>query len=995
MLQQSRRLVCRSPRGALLAPRLAQLAVRRSPTFPSRSLRSLSTSTVADAVPIPERSSAARAHGSFYVSEVLPIQLARWDFRPYLGTLLEEGLLEHLNAITADVTAHGFRVESWEIARKDGGVFCHFSYVPPQQVESTATTADSAAATNIASSAYAAKQFLPLLADAARKHGGWPRWLGSWWAQRMDQRGAGGRIDSEAGHRLYAAFRSAETVGAEGDEVAVQGSGHGLGSSSVAGGGRVWVVRGRQWTEDMSRFPSNRLRVEFDGPDVSQEVLYILFRPYGRLTDIVPPSPVPAGSLRYAVVVYSRMAPATIAINCLHGYATPLNTAELVRLQAGGPAPPALSRLRIYFERPLKAHAIRDWISGHPRIALPVLAFLIGTLSYTFFDPIRAFFVRSKVEGVWDLENYTILNRASYDKAKLTTGIRQKLSSSSLNIFGSSPAKAQDTVGQNAWRDREEAERSVERWLSEYPSTFITISGPPGSGKTSLVTRVIKKPPSHDQPRPALVIDCADIGKAKSDGALISALADQTGYYPVFSFLSSLNGLIDLASVGLIGQKAGFSTPVDQQLRAILEVVGGALKDVSVRSEEDRQQAIANAKDQIELQAEKQRRQELIIRGGWHDGRLDCVAGNGVMSELGLGEEPVADADMSEPNPTVEPRPVALATADTVSAEAEAIKTLPIVVLKNFAQKTAKGDLWNVLAEWGASLVENQVAHVIVVTEGPTATKALTKALPAKPLNSVSLADADEANSLAYIRDKLAGNDISTEDASQVAKLGGRMVDLETLVYKVKTGTTIREAVDDFVSRTVVELRKSAFGDDSKDAKNLPWSRAQAWKVVSELAKHGEVSYAFLLQDFPFKGAEASLKALEEHELVSVTYVDGRASRLKPGKPVYRYAFEALVNDAVFKASCQIDYNTVLLGKAEADIKAVEAELSALKDITADGGDEALGVSRSSWLGLGKSSAIRDRARWLLEKLQKNVDKVHKLEADNAEQVKVLAAGRA
>jgi hypothetical protein len=66
--------------------------------------------------------------------------------------------------------------------------------------------------------------------------------------------------------------------------------------------------------------------------------------------------------------------------------------------------------------------------------------------------------------------------------------------------------------------------------------------------------------------RPAMVIDCAEIGKSKTDAALISALADQTGesgsevelivgYYPVFSFLSSLNGLIDLASVGLIGQK--------------------------------------------------------------------------------------------------------------------------------------------------------------------------------------------------------------------------------------------------------------------------------------------------------------------------------------------------------------------------------------------------------------------------------------------------------
>jgi hypothetical protein len=68
-----------------------------------------------------------------------------------------------------------------------------------------------------------------------------------------------------------------------------------------------------------------------------------------------------------------------------------------------------LSRLRLYYERPLKAHAIRDWISGHPRIALPVLAFLIGTLSYTFFDPIRAFFVRSKLEGVWDLNKYTLI----------------------------------------------------------------------------------------------------------------------------------------------------------------------------------------------------------------------------------------------------------------------------------------------------------------------------------------------------------------------------------------------------------------------------------------------------------------------------------------------------------------------------------------------------------------------------------------------------------
>jgi hypothetical protein len=180
-----------------------------------------------------------------------------------------------------------------------------------------------------------------------------------------------------------------------------------------------------------------------------------------------------------------------------------------------------------------------------------------------------------------------------------------------------------------------------------------------------------------------------------------------------------------------------------------------------------------------------------------------------------------------------------------VDEEAEFIKTLPIVVLQNFAQKAGKGDVWNVLAEWGSSLVENRIAHVIVVTDTSIATKALTKALPTKPLNSVSLADADEANSLAYVKDKLKGSKLtlSAEDSTEVAKLGGRMVDLETLVYKVRTGTPIKPAIDDLISKNVVELRKAAFGDDAEDAKSLPWTRAQAWKVVSELAKHGEVSY--------------------------------------------------------------------------------------------------------------------------------------------------------
>lgn len=123
-----------------------------------------------------------------------------------------------------------------------------------------------------------------------------------------------------------------------------------------------------------------------------------------------------------------------------------------------------------------------------------------------FFDPIRAFFVKSKVEGVWDIEKYSII-KCEFPVSALTThaasGIdipafrsRFKLPTSFNPFHHASPAdtdSAPDAVGKDAWKDRIDAEKSVERWLSEYPSTFITITGPPGSGKASLVSRVLKK----------------------------------------------------------------------------------------------------------------------------------------------------------------------------------------------------------------------------------------------------------------------------------------------------------------------------------------------------------------------------------------------------------------------------------------------------------------------------------------------------------------------
>ena len=327
--------------------------------------------------------------------------------------------------------------------------------------------------------------------------------------------------------------------------------------------------------------------------------------------------------------------------------------------------------------------------------------------------------------------------------------------------------------------------------------------------------------------------------------------------------MGSISNMIDLAALGLIGQKAGFATPVDQQLKQVLEVVGTALKDISMSERKQRDAEEQERTQAAEREQERRHRQELIRRGGWHDGRLDAIAGNGVMSELGFGMEELTGDDLSASTAIagvdvaglevpsdakiqdMKMEPIKRDSAAETDKELEFIDSLPILVLDNFVQKAStKTELWNVLAEWGASLVENKIAHVIVVCDSSSVAKALTRAIPTKPLNAISLADADSENSMNYILNKLGvqRETLSPTDTQLIGKVGGRMIDLELLVYKVRSGFTISEAVEDIIGRNVVELRKAAFGDDMEDSKALPWTRNQAWKIVSELAKKREVS---------------------------------------------------------------------------------------------------------------------------------------------------------
>lgn len=122
-----------------------------------------------------------------------------------------------------------------------------------------------------------------------------------------------------------------------------------------------------------------------------------------------------------------------------------------------------------------------------------------------------------------------------------------------LRIFTPRP---EVSSAEEVWKERKQAEAAVRAYVADWPSTMAFVHGPQGSGKIHLIENVLK-----DTGRDALTIDCRALQNATSDTQLIQALAGQAGYWPVFSFLNSVNHLIDLASVSLIGQKGALPLP--------------------------------------------------------------------------------------------------------------------------------------------------------------------------------------------------------------------------------------------------------------------------------------------------------------------------------------------------------------------------------------------------------------------------------------------------
>lgn len=325
---------------------------------------------------------------------------------------------------------------------------------------------------------------------------------------------------------------------------------------------RAALVKGKPWFEDLYRFPSPMLRIEFlpaspggEAAELSQEQIFSLMRQYGKIADIAS---MPADSKtlpKFATVTFKLPWYAIMARNCMHGF--------VLSEEAGGGK--AGTVLRIHYEKIIKGHHIRDWMANHPRIVIPLLAALAAVLTMTVFDPIRTFFIKLHISHARMLSDNRLYGwlRSQAKKANALLTLQKNHSED----------RSLDAI----WDDRQTEIGQIKAWLMETADTFIVIQGPRGSGKKELVMDQALKGKNN-----TLLIDCKPIQEARGDSAKINAAAKEVGYRPVFSWMNSVSSLVDLAAQGAIGTKTGFSETLDAQIAKILGSTATALKQIAL-----------------------------------------------------------------------------------------------------------------------------------------------------------------------------------------------------------------------------------------------------------------------------------------------------------------------------------------------------------------------------------------------------------------------------
>ncbi|CCE80229.1 Piso0_003331 [Millerozyma farinosa CBS 7064] len=635
-------------------------------------------------------------------------------------------------------------------------------------------------------------------------------------------------------------------------------------------------VKGTPWIEDLRRHPSPRLKVIFEGDSLTEEELYVLFRRYGVIVDIIPAN----SSTPYATVIFKRVRSAACAKNCMTGIELPKHGTTL--------------HLRyIPLER---VNVVKDLIVNHQRISIPIILALLATVAVLIFDPIREKFIEAKVTHKYSLDTYKDNKYFKYIYTPYKTlvfwirnGYRY-LDENLISTTHTGRDKPPTDYDNAIWYERSEKVKQLRLWIYENINTFIIVRGPKGSGKQEFVLDHCLKNDERLKNK-ILYIDCDALAKSRNDASLITSTAQQVGYFPVFTWLNSISQFIDLGVQGLTGQKSGLSESMETQLKNILSLTSQALRGIALN-------------EYRTYRSSALQRKKLPSR---------------------------SDVDV-----TAEPE--VLKEDEYLQQHPEG---KPVLVINNYAMKSDKGHdvIYPLIADWAAQLIQNNIAHVIFITDDVGSLSQLSKALPNQVFKGITLSDASTESAKHYVLNQLsdvAGNEGTSID-SCLGPLGGRMLDLQAFVRRIRSGETPKNALEEMIHQASEQITTFFLNDTVASQPDREWKTTQVWTIIKLLSDNDSVSYSELAKIPLFASYTdtlSTLSALEKYDLVTLNRNKGVLESISIGRPLFRAAFKDIVQDVQLYKNYETAYYKGLIETENAKITKLEDEVAKISKLS-------------------------------------------------------------
>eukprot|EP01103_Thecamoeba_quadrilineata_P016190 TRINITY_DN5344_c0_g1_i1.p1 TRINITY_DN5344_c0_g1~~TRINITY_DN5344_c0_g1_i1.p1 ORF type:complete len:712 (-),score=130.66 TRINITY_DN5344_c0_g1_i1:21-2156(-) len=409
-------------------------------------------------------------------------------------------------------------------------------------------------------------------------------------------------------------------------------------------------IKGVPFKEDLlSVYPSARIRIEFYGGSsdpvdgLSKEILFSLLRPYGRVNSITLFTP--KEGPRYAEVVYRRVGSAVAARNCLH------------RMQIRG------TTMLINYEPFIKSGYFTDLAVKYPRFLIPLVIGLIGLATYLVFDPLRVFNITNKIThrlSVPDILGGKSDETESQEENKSMLGkVRHLLlrywTKPLLNLLNFN-------LDQELYPEMDKTDVArITQFLHTEPTKVLLLSGPRGSGRTSLVRRLTQNR------RNVLTISVTQMLE-RGDDEFLNNLSKSLGFSPSFGAIKNFASILDALTPG--ASKAASDAKMNQVLK-MLDCTSKALINISKANRPEKRKKQKNLEkengsDQVHRPEEDNYVPTIVIDGftfenkNKHDNFLDILAlwsviltSSQLARVLFIVDEPLAEENLSPSMPDV------------------------------------------------------------------------------------------------------------------------------------------------------------------------------------------------------------------------------------------------------------------------------------------------------------------------------------------------------